>query len=63
LQNQRHGHFRAPNGSGFLIPDERTFWMPTMAGNRYTNNKGGCRMIVILRRPCLSNILLAFDPA
>jgi hypothetical protein len=32
-------------------------------GQRYTNNKGGCRMIIILRRPCLRDILLAFVPA
>jgi hypothetical protein len=27
-------------------------WVPTAAGNRYTNNKGGGRMNIILRRPC-----------
>jgi hypothetical protein len=31
--------------------------------NRYTNNKGGCRMFTILRRPKSSDILLALIPA
>jgi hypothetical protein len=33
------------------------------AEDRYTNNKGGSRMFVILRRPNQSDILLAFVPA
>jgi hypothetical protein len=36
---------------------------PTPTRDRYTNNKGGSRMIVILRRPNQSDILLAFVPA
>jgi hypothetical protein len=33
------------------------------AEDRYTNNKGGSRMMAILRRPNQSDILLAFVPA
>jgi hypothetical protein len=41
--------------------DQRT--RPTPAEDRHTNNKGGDRMIVILRRPNQNDILLAFVPA
>ena len=64
---QRYGDVQFPQDE-HMHQDGFDYWwgaadVTTTAGNRYTNNKGGCRMIIILRRPCLSNILLAFDPA
>jgi hypothetical protein len=45
------------------LPKAKLIARLTPTEDRYTNNKGGSRMIVILRRPNQSDILLAFVPA
>jgi hypothetical protein len=45
------------------LPKAKLVTRLTPAEDRYTNNKGGNRMLVILRRPNQSDILLAFVPA
>jgi hypothetical protein len=63
-QHRRRGHL--PRRS-ILTSKRRTVKVPWFSRrsphHRHTNNKGGNRMIVILRRPNLSDILLAFVPA
>jgi hypothetical protein len=61
----RTGDAAASALTTILVPNTEHASIPGAYDGRqgYTNNKGGCRMSIILRRPCLNDILLAFDPA